>query len=159
MQGGWCWRRKQGSNQGLPECPRGESRGTVCGDSLVESSEWWQKVRRGGAIGLCTWQMQRISQRRTQGQMPGPLTGQPWSWGAATWLRISLRAVSFWWKGAMDYWKCRSWVESRHRDLKITESTLHHQIATTYWALTYCVPGTMWNKNSHHRRKSQSQQD
>ena len=24
-QGGWCWRRKQGSNQGLPEYPRGES--------------------------------------------------------------------------------------------------------------------------------------
>ena len=51
------------------------------------------------------------------------------------------------------------WVESRHGDLKVMESTLHHQIATTYWALTYCVSSTMWNKNSHHRMKSQSRQD
>lgn len=41
VQGGWCWRRKQGSNRGLPECPRGESRGTA-GGVMAEGKEGWR---------------------------------------------------------------------------------------------------------------------
>ena len=46
-QGGWCWRRKQGSNWGLPEYPRGESKAPHVGQSggkfrvMAEGMEGW----------------------------------------------------------------------------------------------------------------------
>ena len=48
MQGGWCWRRKQGSNRGLPEYPRGESKAPHVGQSggkfrvMAEGMEGWR---------------------------------------------------------------------------------------------------------------------